>query len=594
MPARSEPPIMTVPRTQASSDMSTPSRLPWLALAMLHGCAGPPAGDDTPRSALPLQDDIHHIECRNGVVVSVSVPAADTGLAILKQGGNAVDAAVATAFALAVTYPLSGNIGGGGFMLVHPAPGDGDPVVIDYRESAPAAAWPTMYTKEESQYTHRAIATPGTVRGMALAHRRFGSLPWSRLLQPAVALARDGFLVDEYVAKSLNGILIDAADFPEFQRVFGKPGGGTWHAGDVMTQPDLAHTLAVLGDQGPDTFYSGSIAGAIVAEMSRGNGLITADDLANYQAIERKPLTTRYLGIYDVHVPPPPSSGGVVLLAELNMLSMFDLQSFGRWSPKTLHVMAEAMRRANHDRALHLADPAFAAMPPELITPEYGRRLAGTIDLAKATRSEAIAGDLELSREDANTTHFSIIDRKGMAVGNTYTLERLWGSRIVVKDMGFLLNNDMRAFNLFPGVTDTKGIIGTAPNTIAPGKRPLSSMTPTIVTKDGRVVLVTGSPGSKGIPHTILCVLENVFDFGMPLSTAVEMPRLSHEWFPDQITFEAPELYPAAMVTLAEMGHTVVRQGPRPQGDAHTILVKGPNWYMGVADRRFSGKASGY
>ncbi|HZQ48255.1 MAG TPA: gamma-glutamyltransferase, partial [Verrucomicrobiae bacterium] len=255
--------------------------------------------------------------------------------------------------------------------------------------------------------------------------------------------------------------------------------------------------------------------------------------------------------------------------------------------------MAEAMRRANCDRARYLGDPDFAQIPPQLATREYGRQLARTIDLHQATRSADLATDIPLPPEGENTTHFSIIDRNGMAVANTYTLERIWGSRIVVKNMGLLLNNQMRAFNLFPGLTDTNGTIGTAPNIIAPGKRPISSMTPTIVAKDGRVLLVTGSPGSQAIPHTVLGILLSVLDFGMPINTAVESPRLSHQWLPDRITFEAPELYPEVMKSLKSLGHTVVRTGPLPQGDAHTIWVRKPHSYIGVADSRRNDKATG-
>jgi gamma-glutamyltranspeptidase/glutathione hydrolase len=255
--------------------------------------------------------------------------------------------------------------------------------------------------------------------------------------------------------------------------------------------------------------------------------------------------------------------------------------------------MAEAMRRANYDRARFLGDPAFVQIPAKLTTPEYGRQLAKTIDLDKATPSRAISADIQISPEGHDTTQFSIIDRKGMAVSSTYTLERLWGSRVVVKNMGFLLNNQMRAFNLFPGVTDTNGMIGTAPNTIAPGKRPISSMAPTIVAQDGRVKLVTGSPGSQAIPHTMLCILLNTLDFGMPLRAAIESPRMSHQWFPDQITFEAPERYPEAMKSLRALGHTIVPPAPLPfQGDAHSIWVTKPNRYIGVADRRRSDQSA--
>ncbi|MDB5323531.1 MAG: ggt [Phycisphaerales bacterium] len=538
----------------------------------------------------------HIVECGNGVVVSVSGPASDVGLAILKEGGNAVDAAIATAFALEVAYPLAGNIGGGGFMLVHPGAGGGEPVAIDYRETAPAAARPEIFTPQESQFTHRSVATPGTLRGLEMAHKRFGTLPWARLIQPAIALARDGFVVDSHLARSMNDTLALAREFAEFQRVFGKPGGGAWEAGDHMVQPDLARTLQILSDGGPEAFYKGPIADAIIADMVSGKGLITADDLAKYKAIERKPLTTRYRGTYDVYVPPPASSGGTVLLEELNMLEAFDLKGSDRWSARTLHILAEVMRRANYDRARYLGDTAFVQVPDKLTADhEYAHQLAKTIDLQKATRSRDLSADIPLSPEGPSTTHFSVIDKNGMAVANTYTLERRWGSRIVVKNMGFLLNNDMRAFNLAPGVTDTKGAIGTAPNVMAPGKRPLSSQTPTIVARDGRVVLVTGSPGSRAIPHTVLCVLVNVLDFGMELPEAVNSPLISQEWFPDRVTFEAPERFGETMTALKEMGHTIVRPGPLPPGDAHSIQVRsGPLRYVGVADKRISGKASGY
>lgn len=546
-----------------------------------------------PEPADPKADSDHDVECQNGVVVSVSAPATDVGLTILRQGGNAVDAAIATAFALQVAYPPSGGLGGGGFMLVHPPAGAGAPVIIDYRECAPSAAWPTMYTKDESQFTHRAVAVPGTLRGLELVHRRFGTMSWQQLLQPAIALARDGFVEDKHLAKSLNETLAAAREFDEFQRVFGKPGGGAWSAGDRMVQPDLARTLQTISESGANALYSGPVATQIVAEMVRGKGLITAADLAAYKAIERAPLKARYRG-YDVFVPPPPSAGGICLLEELNMLEGFDFRKWGRWTPRTIHVMAEAMRRANYDRARFLGDPAFVQIPPELTTLEYGRRLAATIDLDHATSSKSLSAEAIVSPDGENTTHFSIIDRNGMAVANTFTLERRWGSRIVVKGAGLLLNNDMRAFNLFPGATDTKGNIGTAPNLIAPGKRPLSSMTPTIVSRDGNVVLVTGTPGSQAIPHTILEIILSTIDFGIPLKEAVEAPRFSHQWLPDQIIIENPELYPEKMQALKNMGHSIVKIAPYPQGDAHSIWVVSPNHYFGVADRRISGKAAGF
>ncbi len=551
---------------------------------------------DVPIPPNPASSD-SFAEGSNGMVVSVSGPATDVGVAILKAGGNAVDAAVATAFALTAAYPPAGNISGGGFMLVHPAPGQGEPTAFDYRESAPAAATPTMFAKGESQYAQKAAAVPGTIRGMALAHQRFGLLPWQQLIAPAIALARDGTIIDKNLAETLNQTLAEAvtgkAEFEELKRVYGKPGNGLWVMGDRLIQPDLAKTLQLLADRGPDAFYTGPIATEFLAEMKRGGGVITAKDLADYRAIERKPLTTRYHG-WDVYVPPPPSSGGVCLIEELNVLESFDIKSWGRWSPKTVHVMAEAMRRANYDRARFLGDPAFAPLPTHLLTREYGRQLAETIDLNEATPSISLAKEIPILPEGKDTTHFSVIDKSGMAVANTYTLERRWGSRIVVKNMGFLLNNDMFAFNHYPGETDTKGSIGTSPNTIAPGKRPLTSQTPTIVSRAGKVKLITGSPGSRTIPHTVLCIMVNLFDFDLGIREAVAMPRFSHQWFPDQILLEYSERYPELCKSLSEMGHKVIRFGPLPQGDAHTIWVREPNHYQGAADDRISGKASGY
>jgi gamma-glutamyltranspeptidase/glutathione hydrolase len=455
-----------------------------------------------------------------------------------------------------------------------------------------------MYSKTESQFTVRAVAVPGTIRGLEMAHRRFGLLPWSELIKPAIALARDGFIVDDAVAKSTNETLAaaPAEEFAELHRVYGKPDGTPWKAGDRLVEPDLADTLQLLADLGPDAFYSGPIADALVTEMKRGNGLITAQDLASYRAIEQQPLTTRYRGTYDVYVPPPPSSGGTCLLEELNMLEAFDLKASGRWSPQTVHVMAEVMRRAQCDRARYLGDPAFVDVPPKLVAPDYARMLAQTIDPTRATSSASLAPDIPLAVAGGqDTTQFSVIDGSGMAVANTYTLERRWGSRVVVKGMGFLLNNDMRAFNLFPGETDAKGQVGTAANTISPGKRPISSMTPTIVAQDGRVVMVTGSPGSRSIPNTVLNVLVSVLDFDIPVHEAVEAPRFTQEWFPDEVGWERADFQPDTVAALKKTGYAVVPPTPLPfQGDAHTIWAPAARTFVGVADHRISGKASGY
>jgi gamma-glutamyltranspeptidase/glutathione hydrolase len=551
------------------------------ALTLLVVC-GLPANSQTPPRA---------IEARHGLVVTVSPPGSDVGLAVLKKGGNAVDAAVATAFALAVTHPAAGNIGGGGFMVVYPG-GKAEPAVIDYRETAPAAATKTMFGKDESPYTHKAVGVPGTVRGLALAHQRFGKLPWKELVMPAVRLAEEGFPLDSHLASSLNGIVGVGDEFPELRRVFGKNNGTEdWATGDRFVQKDLARTLRLIAEEGPDAFYKGKIADLLAAEMKRGSGLITKADLEAYQAKLRTPVHGTYRG-YDVYGAPPPSSGGTCLVEMLNILENFNLRSHGRWSPETLHLLVETMRRAYCDRARYLGDMDFVKIPPHLTSKDYARELAKTISPDCATRSEDLAKDIPLAREGDSTTHFSVIDKDGMAVANTYTLERSYGSRVVVRGAGFLLNNEMLDFNWRPGVTDREGSIGTEPNQIVPGKRMLSSQTPTIVARNGKVVLITGSPGSRTIINTVLQVVVNVIDFDMDVQAAVDAPRLHHPWFPDIVRFEGREDYLASVKRLEQMGHKV---RSTKQGDAHSIWVDPKTGlYYGAADRRINGKAAGY
>jgi gamma-glutamyltranspeptidase/glutathione hydrolase len=532
------------------------------------------------------------VEARNGLVVCASPPAAEVGVSILRAGGNAVDAAVATAFAMAVTYPVAGNIGGGGFMLVHPP--NGRPTVIEYRETAPAAATADMFVKGVDHYRHTVTGVPGTVRGLAMAQKRFGKLPWKQVVEPAIRLAADGFTLEPWSASSLNALVASSPHHAELRRVFGKSNGNTsWDAGDLLVQPDLARTLRLIADQGPDAFYTGPVADLIASEMRAGGGLITKADLAAYKAVEREPVHGTYRG-YDVYAPPPPSAGGIGLVEMLNILETFDLKKLGRWSPVTLHLVAEAMRRAFCDRAHYLGDPAFTAIPANLTTKDYARSLAASIDPNKATPSESLAKDIPLTDgEGDSTTHFSVIDKDGFAVANTYTLENSYGSRVVVRGAGFLLNNEMTDFNVRPGVTTRRGSVGTPPNQIAPGKRMLSSQTPTIVARNGRVFLITGSPGSRTIPNTVLCVLLNIIDFGMDVQAAVDEPRLHHAWFPDELRMERIRSHADAADRLRAMGHRVV--GERTQGDAHTILVDPASGvYRGAADHRIMGKAAGY
>mgnify|MGYP001572787978 CR=1 FL=1 len=529
-------------------------------------------------------------EFKHGAVVTVSQPASAAGLAILKKGGNAVDAAVATGFALAVTHPAAGNIGGGGFMVVHPS--TGQPRVIDYRETAPAAAHKTMFGKDDGPYNHRMVGVPGTVRGLALAHQNCGRLPWKTLVMPAVRLADEGFVLDRHHADSLNKVIAAAEGFVELRRVFGRADGKTWSAGDRLVQPDLAKTLRLIAEKGPDAFYAGAVADLIVAEMKAGGGLITKNDLAGYKAVLREPIHGVYRG-FDVYAPPPPSSGGICLVQMLNILENFDLKKLDRFAPETLHLQAEAMRRAFCDRARYLGDPAFTKIPDHLTTKEYATKLAGMIDRAQATRSDELSKDIPLAGEGESTTHFSVIDKDGLAVANTYTLEHSYGSRVVVKGAGFLLNNEMMDFNKRPGVTDLKGTIGTDANLIAPGKRMLSSMTPTIITKDGKVVLVTGSPGSRTIINTVLGIVVSVIDYDLPIGDAVKAPRLHHQWFPDEVRLEKMSENASAAAGLRKLGHRVV--STPSQGDAHSIWVNAKTGaYVGAADKRLSGHAAGY
>jgi gamma-glutamyltranspeptidase/glutathione hydrolase len=527
---------------------------------------------------------------RHGMVVAVSPPGAETGRDILLRGGNAVDAAVATALAMAVTYPSAGNLGGGGFMVVYPGQGV-EPVVFEYREMAPAAARSTMFNKTDSIYSYKAVGVPGTVRGLWLAHQRFGKLPWKDVVSPAVRLAAEGFAVSATLADSLNWVVGSSPEFPELQRVLGKNGAPDWREGDRLVQPDLARTLRLIAERGADGFYTGPTAELIAAEMQRGKGLITLADLAGYHANERKPIHGTYRG-YDVYAPPPPSSGGTCLVEMLNVLENFDLRNQGRWSPATLHLIVETMRRVYCDRARFLGDADFVKIPAYLTDKSYAKKLAASIDRTHATRSEDLARDIAITGESDNTTHFSVVDGDGMAVANTYTLERTYGSRIVPKGTGFILNNEMMDFNWFPGVTTRDGTIGTEPNQIAPRKRMLSSQTPTIVAKDGKVVLVTGSPGSRTIINTALQIVLNVIDFGMDARQAVDAPRLHHQWFPDRVRFEGIPDYPDAVAKLRAMGHVVTSTR---QGDAHTIYVDPKTGeIVGAEDRRIMGKAAGF
>jgi gamma-glutamyltranspeptidase/glutathione hydrolase len=551
------------------------------------------------------------VPSKDGMVVCTSAPACDAGAAILARGGNAVDAAVATAFALAVTHPSAGNIGGGGFMMVRSS--DGKLTSFDYREKAPAASTRTMYLRDGkvditlTNEGYLAPGVPGTVRGLALAHKRFGKLAWKEVVMPAVDLAEGGFTLSAALARSLNGQLFPTerngvpsggvmAKYPASVAAYGKPDGGQWAAGDRIVLGDLAKTLRAIATEGPDVFYKGWIADRTAEDMAAHGGLITKQDLAAYEAKERAPVTGSFRG-YDIAAMPPPSSGGVAMIEMLNILEGYDLKSKGAASAEAKHLEIEAMRRAYLDRARFLGDPDFVPIPvATLLSKPHAKEVAASIDVAKSSSSAALGQDiltLAQPAEPDETTHFSIVDRRGMAVSNTFTLEGGFGSRVVVKGAGFLLNNEMGDFNKNPGVTDERGGIGTPPNLIDPGKRMLSSMTPAIVSKNGKVVLITGSPGGRTIINTVFNVVLNVTEFGMNARDAVDAPRMDHEWMPDNVRIERVGADAALLEKLAAMGHLNVTGGGN-QGDANSILVDASGTAWGAADttRSADGKAS--
>ncbi|WP_428390129.1 gamma-glutamyltransferase [Mucisphaera sp.] len=565
----------------------------WMALCLVV-CAVVVGGCSSTAELAGAGARSHVDQSTGGMVVSNSSDASEIGAAILGRGGNAVDAAIAVQFAMAVTWPEAGNIGGGGFMLVA-QPGM-DAVCIDYREVAPGAATVDMYAFGENRHHHRHVGVPGTVAGMAMAHGRYGRLPWRELVLPAMALARDGFEVDGHLAASLNRVLNDpktkAADnLAELRRVYGKPGGGDWVDGDVMVLPDLAGTLEVIAEMGAMGFYRGEVAEQLAASMRRHGGLITEDDLALYQAKARLGVRTSYRG-YDVYGAPPASSGGITIGLMLNVLETFEVGAMDRFGGELVHLMAETMKRGFRDRAAYLGDTDFVEVPMERLTSKlYAHELAAGIG-PMATSSESLAPPIALADEGPSTTHFSVIDAEGMAVSNTTTLEQAWGSRVIPEGLGFVLNNEMGDFNWKPGYTDRRGRIGTEANVIAPGKRMLSSMSPTIVKKDGEAVLVIGSPGGRTIINTVLGIVVSTVDHGMPLWEAIDAPRMHHAWFPDRITLE--EGYEAEVIEALEAkGHEVrVREGS--QGAAHGIAIDPETGLRtGVADYRRGGLAVG-
>jgi len=548
------------------------------------------------QEAVPRFQAQHHpIYGTAGMVVAQERVAAEIGAKVLADGGNAVDAAVAVGFSMAVTLPRAGNIGGGGFMLAYDAD-SGDTTAIDYREMAPPAATRDMFLDENgdadpevSRYSHKAAGVPGTVAGLFLAHQRFGRLPWKQLVEPAVKLARDGIVVSHDMATILQArkerMCADEATCGYFYKANGEP----YAFGERLVQSDLAATLQLIADNGPDAFYRGRIADMIVAEMEAGGGLVDKAGLAAYKPIVRQPLRGSYRG-YEIVSMPPPSSGGVHVIQMLNVLEKFPVSELGVGSADGVHLLAETMRLAFADRSKHLGDPAYYEVPVDWLTSDdYAERLARGIDLNKARPSSDVLPGVAPAFESHDTTHFSIIDADGNVVSNTYTLNLTYGSAISVSGAGFLLNNEMDDFVSKPGVPNAFGLLGAKANEVESGKRPLSSMTPTIVFADGEPWFTAGSPGGSYIITSVLQTIVNVIDHGMNIADAVNQPRMHHQWYPDKLLLESG-FSPDTVRLLEDKGH-VVLSSHRPIGSVQSVAWK-DGVYRGAADPRRQNAAS--
>lgn len=535
----------------------------------------------------------------SAMVVTSHQLATEIGLNILKKGGNAIDAAVATGFALAVIQPRSGNIGGGGFMLYSPSDSD-NVTAIDYREKAPSKAYEQMFLDSNgnsdqtlSRFSHLSSGVPGTVAGFTLALEKFGTMSLAQVLKPAIDLAKHGFAVPNRFVEGIKARQKVFEQWPASKAKFFKQDGSSYKTGEVFKQPDLAKTLQLIADKGAAGFYTGETARLIESEMQRHGGLISYDDLANYQAAIRPPVHGTYRG-FDIYSMSPPSSGGVHIVQILNMLEAYPIAEYGQNSAQTIHLMAEAMRRAYADRASYMGDSDFVEVPLKGLTSKsYAKALVKGIDLNKATPSTEIkAGDPQYY-ESPETTHFSIVDQFGNAVSNTYTLNFSYGSGIVVTGAGFLLNNEMDDFSAKPGAINAFGLIGGEANKIEPNKRMLSSMSPTIVKKAGKNFLVTGSPGGSRIISTTLQVIMNVIDHKTNIQTAVNSPRMHHQWWPDEIRIEQG-ISPDTIKLLTNMGHKVVQKSA--MGGSQSILIDQENSTLyGAADpRQSTSKAAGF
>src|SRR6266702_3840964 len=542
--------------------------------------------------APPAAGTAHGIPAENGMVVAQEKLAAQIGAEFLRQGGNAVDAAVATGFAMAVSYPRAGNIGGGGFMVIHSA-GRGQDVAIDYRETAPSAMTRDIFLGSDgkpdpakSRDSGLGIGVPGTVAGLALALEKYGSgnFTLAQIIKPAIELARNGFVVTDDMADTLPDMYGRMARWPNSAKAFSRADGAPLHDGDQLIHAELAATLAVIAEQGPRGFYQGPVAEKLAKAVSDAGGIMTADDLKSYQAVIRAPVRGNYRG-YDIVSMPLPSSGGTVLLETLNILEGFPMSEMKQGTAPSLHVVIEAMKRAYADRARYLGDPAFVNAPTQtLLARDYAARQRASIDPARATPAADVV-QIVPQREGSNTTHYSVVDSRGNAVSNTYTLNFPYGVGLVAEGTGVLLNNELDDFTAAPGASNAFGLVGFEANLPGPGKRPLSSMSPTIVLKDGKPVLVTGSPGGSRIISAVLQVIVDVLDYRMDVAAAVAAPRVHHQWLPDEVRVERG--FPDdTLAALRAKGHRVVEPLSLTSTNSIAVTEKG---LLGAPDPRTRG-----
>jgi gamma-glutamyltranspeptidase/glutathione hydrolase len=533
----------------------------------------------------------HPVRDREGMVASSNILASEAGARVLAEGGNAVDAAVAVGFALAVVRPRAGNIGGGGFMLVYAAE-DGETSAIDYREAAPIKADRDMFLegdgnvdRQRAMFSHLSSGVPGTVAGLHFAHQKYGRLPWKKLLAPAIELAREGYTVSYDMSRALERSRERLSRDASTLEYFYKADDSGYQQGELFVQADLAWSLTQIAEHGPDAFYRGEIAAKIIAEMEKGGGLIDAESLAAYKPVIREPLRGTYRG-YDIVTMPPSSSGGIHVIQMLNILEHFPVRQYGAESANNVHLLIEVAKLAYADRSKHLGDLDYYDVPIDWLTSkEYAKRLAAGIDMQKARPSEDIAPGVAPAKESIDTTHFSVIDRDGNMVANTYTLNLSFGSGMSVDGAGFLLNNEMDDFSAKPGSPNAFGMLGGTANAIQPGKRPLSSMTPTMVFKDGEPIVATGSPGGSRIIMAVLQMVVNVIDHEMNIGVAANAPRMHHQWLPNILQIESG-FSPDTIAELQRRGHTI--RGGRTIGNINSVSQQ-DGYFLGAADPRRPG-----